>query len=327
MTYVLHRDDPAPAPCGAGAAVPQALKPLSLRQTGQRCPLRAPEDTARLAELTEQLWRILPKSPACTHLRGHGGLKGAIQAVQAALSQYRFVFRTDVKSYYASIDHHKLMDQLAAHVKDRDALNLVWQYMRRTVEYGGTFREITRGIPASCSLSPLIGGFHLHDLDVEMTTRHQGCLYIRYMDDILILAPSRWRLRRAIAAVNRNLADLGLSLHPDKTSIGRIAHGFDFLGYRHDRTGLRLSEVTQKRHQKKLTRLYEQYQRQLRATRRALIGQSTIPRAENDPARAYLNPRPQIASHKDIAQRLEAYTSRFKAWASGGVQGCLIDLK
>lgn len=318
----MQPDNLTHAAGGAGPDAAHVLQPLLVRQSGQRYPLRAPEDTARLAELTEQLHRVLPESPACTHLRGHGGLKGAIRAVQAALPQHRYVFRTDVKSYYASIDHHKLMDQLAAHVKDRDALNLLWQYMRRTVEYGGTFREITRGIPAGCSLSPLIGAFHLHELDVEMTTRHKGCFYIRYMDDILILAPSRWRLRRAIAAVNHNLAALGLSLHPDKTSIGRIARGFDFLGYRHDRTGLRLSEITLKRHQEKLTRLYEQYQRQLRAPRKALIGQSTIPRSAPEDARAYLYPRPHIASHKDITLRLEAYTTRFMAWALGGVRGC-----
>ena len=296
------------------------LKPLLTRRSKQQHPSRDPRDTARLKVLTHQLAQQLPRSPACTHLRGNGGLKGAVRGVQAALPNHRYVFRTDVKSFYASIDHHRVMDQVAAHVEDPDALNLLWQYMRRLVEYGGTFREITRGIPAGCSLSPLIGAFHLHELDVEMTTRHRGCFYVRYMDDILVLAPSRWRLRCAIAAIKRHLAGLGLELHPDKTSIGPIACGFDFLGYRHDRTGLRLSEVTLKRHQEKLTRLYERYQRRLRMHRRQLVGQSNIPRPDPDPARAYLNPQPQITSHNDIVQRLEAYKKRFAAWASGALK-------
>ena len=144
------------------------------------------------------------------------------------------------------------------------------------------------------------------------------------MDDILILAPSRWQLPRAIATMNGVLADLGLEQHPDKTSIGPIARGFDFLGYQHDRTGLRLSKVTLARHQEKLTRLYERYQRRLRAHRKALVGQSTIPRPDTDPARAYLNPQPQITSHEDIIQRLEAYKRRFNAWAQGGLNKCEI---
>ena len=232
-----------------------------------------------------------------------------MRGVQATLPDHCYVFRKDVTSYYASIDHHGVMDQVAAHVKDRDALNRLWQYMRRTVACGGTFRRIARGIPAGCSLSPLIGALHLHELDVKMTTRHRGCFYVRYMDDILVLAPTRWRLSRAIAAITRHLAEL----HPDKTSIGPIARGFDFLGYRNDRTGLRLSEVTMNRHQEKLTRLHERYQCRLPAHRRQLVGKSAIPRPVGDPARAYLNPQPQITSHNDIVQRLEAYKKRFAA--------------
>ena len=303
---------------------PHVLKPLLVRQWGQRYPQGPSQDTALLKTLTEQLSHTLPRSPACMHLRGNGGLKGTLRRVQRALGQHHYVFRTDVKSYYASIDHNRLMDQLAEHVTDRDTLNLLWQYMHRTVEFGGTFREIKRGIPAGCSLSPLMGAFHLHALDVEMTTQHAGCFYIRYMDDILILAPSRWRLRRAIAGVKGHLIALDLELHPDKTSMGPIARGFDFLGYQHDPTGLRLSHITLQRHQEKLTRLYEQYHRQLRAYRSGWIGWSTILREAKDPAQAYLNPQPSIASHEDITRLLEAYLRRFTAWASGGLNICEI---
>lgn len=288
----------------------------------ERRPRWCAEDAACLKEISEELSRVLPQSSACTHLRGNGGLKGTIRRVQRALGQHHYVFRTDVKSYYASIDHNRLMDQLAEHVTDRDTLNLLWQYMHRTVEFGGTFREIKRGIPAGCSLSPLMGAFHLHALDVEMTTQHAGCFYIRYMDDILILAPSRWRLRRAIAGVKGHLIALDLELHPDKTSMGPIARGFDFLGYQHDPTGLRLSHITLQRHQEKLTWLYEQYQRRLQAYRKTLIGRSTVPREAKDPARTYLYPQPTITSHEDIRQRLEAYKRRVTAWAQGGLPSC-----
>jgi len=51
------------------------------------------------------------------------------------------------------------------------------------------------------------------------------------MDDWVILAPSRWKLRAAIRLVNETLAELKLQQHPDKTFIGRVSRGFDFLGY------------------------------------------------------------------------------------------------
>jgi len=51
------------------------------------------------------------------------------------------------------------------------------------------------------------------------------------MDDWVILAPTRWKLRAAIKTVNQCLNDLRFEKHPDKAYIGRIAHGFDLLGF------------------------------------------------------------------------------------------------
>jgi hypothetical protein len=47
-----------------------------------------------------------------------------------------------------------------------------------------------------------------------------GLVHIRFMDDILILAPTRWHLRRAVKAVNQTLGALSLEKHPDNTFIG-----------------------------------------------------------------------------------------------------------
>lgn len=55
---------------------------------------------------------------------------------------------------------------------------------------------------------------------------------------------SSCKLRKAVAAVNRGLGALGLAKHPDKSFIGRIAKGFDFLGCRFDRAGLSVAAKT-----------------------------------------------------------------------------------
>lgn len=129
-----------------------------------------------------------------------------------------------------------LLDQLAAHISDRRVLNLIGQYLRRTSERGGSFWDFDKGISLGCPLSPLMGAFFLHKLDVAM--ERLGLFYIRFMDDILVLAPTRWRLREGVKTVNRVFGALDLEKHPDKTFIGRIERGFDFLGYRFTRAGL-----------------------------------------------------------------------------------------
>ena len=45
------------------------------------------------------------------------------------------------------------------------------------------------------------------------------------------MAPTRRKLRRAVTAVSEILAALRLEKHPDKTFVGRIERGFDFLRY------------------------------------------------------------------------------------------------
>ena len=82
--------------------------------------------------------------------------------------------------------------------------------------------------------------------------------YVRYMDDWVILAKTRWALRRVVQQVNTILDNLKLEKHPDKTFIGRIDRGFDFLGYRFVAEGLRLAAQTKQRFVERATRLYEQ---------------------------------------------------------------------
>jgi RNA-directed DNA polymerase len=82
--------------------------------------------------------------------------------------------------------------------------------------------------------------------------------YVRYMDDILVLAPTRWKLRKAVRLVNQELDELKLDKHPDKTFISRIDKGFDFLGYHVRPDGLSVAQATLDRFMERATRLYEQ---------------------------------------------------------------------
>ena len=85
-----------------------------------------------------------------------------------------------------------------------------------------------------------------------------GLFYVRFMDDILVLAPTRWKIRKAVKAVNEVLGSLSLLKHPDKTFIGRIERGFDFPGYHFSREGLTVAKATIQRFVARAIRLYEQ---------------------------------------------------------------------
>jgi RNA-directed DNA polymerase len=228
-------------------------------KNGEDADLWSARDALVLKVLALVLAMQLPVSRRCTHLKGHGGAKYAVREVRDHLPDNRFVLRTDVNSYYASIDHLMLLDQLAVHIRDRRVLNLLGQYLKRTSERGGSFWDYEKGISLRCPLSPLIGTFFLNALDAAAAKLRLS--YVRFMDDILILAPTRWQLRGAVKAVNQTLGALRLEKHPDKTFIGRIEPGFDFLGYHFSPAGLAVAKKTVANFIEKASRLYEQERR------------------------------------------------------------------
>lgn len=58
--------------------------------------------------------------------------------------------------------------------------------------------------------------------------------------------------------MNECINQLKVEQHPDKTFIGRIKKGFDFLGYHFSREPLRIANITVKKHVERFNRLYEQ---------------------------------------------------------------------
>jgi len=202
-------------------------------------------------------------SPQCSHVIGNGGAKAAVRYVLDTLPENKFVFRTDVKSYYASISHAILLSQLDRYILDRRLRDLLKQYLQRTVYDDGRYEDIRQGISLGCPLSPLMGALFLDLVDRRMEAT--GLAYVRFMDDWIVLAPTRWKLRKAIRIVNETLAELQVEQHPDKTFIGRIERGFSFLGYDYNQDGLiGVAEPTRHRFVERVHQLYEQGADQVR---------------------------------------------------------------
>ncbi|WP_197517641.1 reverse transcriptase domain-containing protein [Colwellia sp. PAMC 20917] len=133
------------------------------------------------------------------------------------------------------------------------------QFIKRSVKKGGTFNAIQCVISRGCSLSPVIAAYYLKGLDDRMAG-DKRCFYRRYMDDIMVLAKTRWYLRCGIRTVNQHFNALKVEQAPDKTFIGRIEKQIDFLGYRFGLPRLTLAVKTIINAVDKVRQLYEQKQ-------------------------------------------------------------------
>jgi len=158
----------------------------------------------------------------CYHLKGCGGINKATQDVKKLLSssQYPYVIRSDAKGYYAHIRHHKQIALLNDNGFSREVCHDTTQLCQRVTVRGGIYSECQQGIPLGCAASPALAAIYLSPLD-NAISKIPGVKYLRYMDDWIILCPSRWKMRRAVKLMHQTLDTLGLRVQPDKTFICR----------------------------------------------------------------------------------------------------------
>ncbi|MGQ8704361.1 reverse transcriptase domain-containing protein, partial [Serratia marcescens] len=170
------------------------FSPLQIikKASGESIALWSSRDALVLKMLTGALETQLPVHPLCEHTKGHGGGRQSPLGVHRHLKVHGtpYVFRTDIKGYYAAINKSRLYDQLTHHVTHPVLLNLLWQFLHYSVEDGGRFHTPRKGISRGAPLSPLLAAFHLYEVDGHFA-RQSRVRYARYMDDFIILAPTR----------------------------------------------------------------------------------------------------------------------------------------
>jgi RNA-directed DNA polymerase len=165
--------------------------------------------------------------------RAGRGRKVAIRDFLQLRNRYNYVFKTDVRSYYASIDQARLLAKLAAYIP-QTVLKLVKDIINPVIHVNGTWHQSCQGIPVGCGLSPILAEFYLADLDQRFSDKksHQHFHYQRYADDILLLARSNHALKRGIKTIRRILSKHGLGTRYKKTFVGRLNQVVTYLGYR-----------------------------------------------------------------------------------------------
>jgi group II intron reverse transcriptase/maturase len=163
-------------------------------------------------------------------------------------SKHYYVIEGDIRSYFDTVQHRKLLRLLKRRIVDKDLITLIWRFLKAGVMEQGLVTRTEAGVPQGAGISPLLANVYLHEFDVwaeqqwdlsraeRLKRRASGrgnYRLIRYADDFCVVSNDGIAgVREAKAEIKCFLADeLHLDLSDDKTRITHVNDGFDFLGF------------------------------------------------------------------------------------------------
>lgn len=166
--------------------------------------------------------------------RGRGAVD-ALRHVRAAVAGGRAVcLHADITSFFDTIPHGPLLEQVAAAPCTPEVLETVARLLRAPVCDAGRLLPVSAGVAQGSPLSPLLANLTLDPLDHWLSD--QGAVFARYADDVIVLCRTVEEAARLQEAMTERLATTGLALSGEKTRISPPEEA-SFLGYTFRRDG------------------------------------------------------------------------------------------
>lgn len=146
----------------------------------------------------------------------------------------KWVVDADIQGCFDNIDHDYLMKS----IDNFPARKLIHQWLKAGVMDKGVFHETDSGTPQGGIVSPLLANIALHGMEqalgVKYDYRGQSIgkrIVVRYADDFCVFCETEEDALNCVEVIKGWLAQRGLNISPEKTSIKHLTKGFDFLGF------------------------------------------------------------------------------------------------
>lgn len=171
------------------------------------------------------------------------GTHAAVDRYQRWAQRYAYALKLDIQRYFPAIDHARLKAKLRRRIADSRILEVLdgiidgspLEAAGEPVYFPGddllTPLERRRGIPIGNLTSQFFANLYLDDLDHWLKEQRRVPAYLRYVDDMVLLADAKPDLHDHHAALAEYLSRERLRLHPRKAQVSRTGDGLNLLGY------------------------------------------------------------------------------------------------
>ncbi len=162
----------------------------------------------------------------------------AIKAVLDAIGNGgKFAIRSDISEFFTRLKKSAAIKVVVDSVPNEDefcslfekAIAVELHNMAALKKDAAKFPLEDIGVAQGNALSPLIGNLALYEFDQELN-KCSDVRCIRYIDDFIILGPSKEVAENTFAKAKRMLSELGMTVSDEKTKRGSTFEKFEFLG-------------------------------------------------------------------------------------------------
>ncbi|HYX18556.1 MAG TPA: group II intron reverse transcriptase/maturase [Nostoc sp.] len=163
--------------------------------------------------------------------RRNRSAKDALRKVWNEIEQgNEWIVDADLRDFFGSVSHEKLLALVNQRISDGRVLRLLESILKAGCLAEGKQIPTETGTPQGGVVSPCLSNVLLTPFDCEM--RRRGYNLTRYADDWVGTCRSHAEAKALLTTAKRILEKLGVTLHPTKTRIVNVRHGFEFLGYK-----------------------------------------------------------------------------------------------
>ena len=163
---------------------------------------------------------------------GRSAQEAILKVKEYAEAGYRYAVLLDLSKYFDTINHEMLLNILRRDIHDERVIQWIKRYLKSGVMENGVVQETEEGTPQGGNLSPLLANIYLNEFDKEYESR--GVAFVRYADDIVLLAKSERAAKRLLESSTNFLEKkLKLTVNRGKSRVVSVysIRNFKFLGF------------------------------------------------------------------------------------------------